>query len=461
MISIVQRLRTYASFVYPTLRAHRGSFSVSDAFRAFPKWNRSVNGHIDPLVDRTPWMVYPAIDFLESLLSKTSRVFEFGAGGSTLFFSGKVGELVSVEHDAEWFARTDKAMLAEKQVGGTKWIGCLLPPQPQTNVDQRDPADPLSYVSSDESFVGTQFFDYASAIDNYENEYFDIIVIDGRARPSCFLHAMNKVRMGGYIILDNAERAHYSYVEDTAEKLGFIKSEFWGPGPYNSYCWRTIFLQRTRQYFGLDDLDKKLERHLDIDGGTFVEAGANDGIKQSNTLHFESRRGWRGVLVEPVPDLFEQCRRNRPNATVVWAALTEPSEAEHQTTIRFAGLMSLARGSMKSAEEEDAHILAGCDIQRLDTYEVEVPSTTLTNIFESTGFSTIDLLSLDLEGFEHKALKGLDFDRFQPRFILVEARYPNEIEEILSHRYDLIEKLSHHDFLYRRKMDDAGNADHN
>lgn len=456
MTSIVQRLMKYASFVYPTLRAHRGCFRFSDAIRSFPRWNRSVSRRIDPLLDRTPWMVYPAIDFLETLIDKKSKVFEFGAGGSTLFFSNKVEELVSVEHDANWFARTNDAMAVEMQVTDVNWSRNLLPSQLKGDIEPENPADPLSYASSDEQFAGTQFFDYASAIDSYDDGYFDIIVIDGRARPSCFLHAMNKVKLGGYIVLDNAERDHYSYVEDTAEKLGFTKTEFWGPGPYNDYCWRTIFLQRNRQYYGLDDLDKKLERYLDIDGGTFVEAGANDGIRQSNTLYFESQRGWRGILVEPVPELFEQCRRNRPNATVIWAALTEPSESRHQTTIRYAGLMSLAKGSMKTAEEENAHILAGCEIQKLDTYEVEVPSLTLTEILETNSLSKIDLLSLDLEGYEHKALKGLNFEKFQPSFILVEARYIKDIEEILLDHYVFAEKLSHHDFLYRRK---AGGLD--
>ena len=47
----------------------------------------------------------------------------------------------------------------------------------------------------------------------------------------------------------------------------------------------------------LDGLDAKLEQHLDFDGGFFVEAGANDGLTQSNTYYFERWRGWRGLLV--------------------------------------------------------------------------------------------------------------------------------------------------------------------
>jgi len=50
------------------------------------------------------------------------------------------------------------------------------------------------------------------------------------------------------------------------------------------------------RYFphGLNDLDRKLAKHLNWTGGTFIEAGANDGLTQSNTYWFERFRGWTG-----------------------------------------------------------------------------------------------------------------------------------------------------------------------
>ena len=40
--------------------------------------------------------------------------------------------------------------------------------------------------------------------------------------------------------------------------------------------------------------------------GTFVEAGANDGDTELNTLALETLHGWSGLLIEPVPWLFER-----------------------------------------------------------------------------------------------------------------------------------------------------------
>ena len=36
--------------------------------------------------------------------------------------------------------------------------------------------------------------------------------------------------------------------------------------------------------------------------GFFIEAGAYDGEVYSNSLYFELKRGWKGLLVEPNPD---------------------------------------------------------------------------------------------------------------------------------------------------------------
>jgi predicted SAM-dependent methyltransferase len=62
-------------------------------------------------------------------------------------------------------------------------------------------------------------------------------------RPACFKHAIRKLKFGGYLILDNAERPAYSYIEAAAKGMGLAIQEFWGPGPYARFFWRTIFIR--------------------------------------------------------------------------------------------------------------------------------------------------------------------------------------------------------------------------
>lgn len=209
---------------------------------------------------------------------------------------------------------------------------------------------------------------------------------------------------------------------------------------------RTMDLER--RYFGLNRLDRKLEAWLDFDGGTFVEAGANNGTSQSNTCYFERYRGWSGLLVEPVAEKAEECRRNRPNSIVENCALGPPEQDGDDVTLTFCNLMTVTEGSMQNERERDAHVATGSKLQDVEPYEFTVTCRTLSGLLGQHDISRIDLLSLDVEGFEPQVLRGIDFERHKPHFILVEAREEDAVRELLAPRYDEVAKLNHHDILF-------------
>jgi hypothetical protein len=66
-----------------------------------------------------------------------------------------------------------------------------------------------------------------------------------------------------------------------------------------------------KHFFGLNNLDKKILDHINFKSGYFIELGANDGITQSNTKHFELFKGWHGVLIEPSPTQFKKLKKFR------------------------------------------------------------------------------------------------------------------------------------------------------
>ena len=71
------------------------------------------------------------------------------------------------------------------------------------------------------------------------------------------------------------------------------------------------FLKKGNDYNAIDNLDKKLKKYLNFKNGFFIECGANDGVNQSNTWYFEKKLNWRGILIEPVPNLFKELKKNR------------------------------------------------------------------------------------------------------------------------------------------------------
>ncbi|MEO2049548.1 MAG: FkbM family methyltransferase [Pirellulales bacterium] len=202
----------------------------------------------------------------------------------------------------------------------------------------------------------------------------------------------------------------------------------------------------------LNNLDQKLEKYLNFRDGFFIEAGANDGYLQSNTYFLEKERDWRGVLVEGIPELYQRCVLERPNATVYYSALVSSDFQQATVTMHYAHLMSVVEGSLKTAEQQDEHLQAGVDIQHLDgSYSIDVPAQTLESILDNTqDLPEIDFFSLDVEGYELNVLKGLNLSKYRPKYLLVEARFFDEVNAFLEqHHYELVEKMSVHDYLYR------------
>ena len=218
--------------------------------------------------------------------------------------------------------------------------------------------------------------------------------------------------------------------------------------------WRGLFESRgsTRySYPALHGMDRKLDEVLDLDGGFFVEAGGFDGYVQSNTYYLERFRGWRGIVVEPMPELAAEARLNRPNARVVQCALVGDDYRDDTIEMDFGDLWSAVRG----VHEED-WAAGGLVLGWRDHRTEQVPARTLSHVLdEAANGREVDLLSLDVEGYEGEVLRGLDYSRHAPRWILVEmhdlAAGRAEVGQILGERYVEHAQLSPLDLLYRRR----------
>ena len=197
----------------------------------------------------------------------------------------------------------------------------------------------------------------------------------------------------------------------------------------------------------LFEIDRKLEQYFNYRNGFFIEVGANDGFNQSNTYYFEQFKGWKGILVEGIPELYQQCLLERPKAKVFNCALVSSDFSESYVTMKYSNLMSLVEGSLKSKQAEENHVQKG-----VIPYEIKVPARTLTSILDECEVNEIDFFSLDVEGYELNVLKGLDFNKYRPKYMLIEARFKEEIDNYISDLYIEIEQLSCHDFLYKCKQ---------
>jgi FkbM family methyltransferase len=139
--------------------------------------------------------------------------------------------------------------------------------------------------------------------------------------------------------------------------------------------------------------------------GIFVEVGANDPKSLSQTWFLE-KMGWRGVLVEPLPDLAEALRRERPNSMVFEAAVSAP-EKTGEADFHVAGAFSSLDQNVKDNAVEYGTVL-------------RVKVVTLDSILEEAKIRKVDFLSVDTEGTEVDVFLGFDFGRYRPALVLVE-----------------------------------------
>ncbi len=209
--------------------------------------------------------------------------------------------------------------------------------------------------------------------------------------------------------------------------------------------WRKL---RSGGYFALNDLDRKLEKYLDKRDGFFVELGANDGQTQSNTLYFELKKGWRGVLIEPIPHRFVECLRLRGERSAVFCAACVPLDyAEPWVPMRYADLMTTS-DTLTTLRDQGEHMTkAAGHFDSAESYEFAARARTITAILdEAQAPAEIDLLSLDVEGAELSVLQGLDTQKYSFRCMLIETADIAAVEAALP-GYHVIDTFSAHDYL--------------
>jgi hypothetical protein len=201
--------------------------------RFFPRWNRLRKAQGSALELGIPWLAFEAIKWLHRHLDSGMVVFEWGSGGSTLYFARRVGTLVTVEHDPTWYGRVS-GRLEYEEITNCRYLLCEPAAEPGSSTV------PGGYVSSD--FPGCTFRDYCAAIDAHPDDSFDLVVVDGRARPSCIFHAREKVRPGGVMLVDNSERPRYVPGLELLE--GWSRRDFAGPMAfYAGFSTTSIFVR--------------------------------------------------------------------------------------------------------------------------------------------------------------------------------------------------------------------------
>lgn len=174
-----------------------------------PRWFHSMLPGHSPLQDETPWITFRAIDWLDAFLKPDMDVFEYGAGGSTLYLAKRARRVVSVEHD-EGFHKLVSSILTNRSIANCELM--LHKAEPCNDANRR-------FASQQKKYQELCFESYVKAIDAYPDHSFDLVLVDGRARMACVERARSKLKPGGALVLDNSDRHGYA---DALELMGNV-----------------------------------------------------------------------------------------------------------------------------------------------------------------------------------------------------------------------------------------------
>jgi predicted O-methyltransferase YrrM len=162
-----------------------------------------------PIDMAVPWMSYGAINYLDKKVQRGWRVFEWGGGGSTIFFLERGCKVTTVESSAYWIGVLEEA--AKNICTAT-----LLE---------------IRYIEAETRLK--------KAIDNYiasvhDGQSWDLVVVDGLeedyiTRVDCIKEIESSVRPGGLVVLDDSWRDQYLEVPEILK--GWRRTIFRGLGP--------------------------------------------------------------------------------------------------------------------------------------------------------------------------------------------------------------------------------------
>jgi hypothetical protein len=158
-----------------------------------------------------PWLVKSSIEFIYNLIDKNFVCFEYGSGSSTFWFSKFTKKVFSVESDSAWHQQ----MISTIQKNKIDNIDLQLIKCEMHHLDAE--------VDTENS---ANHKDYADSINRKNIDNFDLIMIDGVARSLCIENSISMLKLGGILIIDNAERPAYknaiSIIPTTWEKHEFL-----------------------------------------------------------------------------------------------------------------------------------------------------------------------------------------------------------------------------------------------
>jgi FkbM family methyltransferase len=179
---------------------------------------------------------------------------------------------------------------------------------------------------------------------------------------------------------------------------------------------------------------------------SFIQVGANDGVFGDPLRSYIAGYPWRGILVEPQPDVFQRLvqnyqacadrlifemaaiSRDQSRFTMYKAPADLPTDQTYASSIASGNPQTIAR-QLKIAPS------------RLET--IVVPALTLDELIAKHSFGDVHVLQIDVEGYDWQVLETIDLRRRSPAIIQFESGHLSNddcnsaVEHLSRHGYEI------------------------
>ena len=196
------------------------------------------------------------------------------------------------------------------------------------------------------------------------------------------------------------------------------------------------FFKKFKKFNAYHDLDKQMLEYINYKNGFYIDCGANDGVNQSTTWYFEKYLNWNGILIEPIPSVFDELKKNRNNKNIFKNCVLVDKNFKENKIKFYYNKKDTLTGSIKEKE---------------NLKQEYITAMSLNKLLDDLNFNkVIDLFSLDVEGNEFEVINGIDFKKYKINYFLIETNNFDKLNEILKKQnFKFVKRLSNYSFADR------------
>jgi FkbM family methyltransferase len=214
--------------------------------------------------------------------------------------------------------------------------------------------------------------------------------------------------------------------------------------------------KRKSGFFANNKIDIELDKLMPFKDGYYVDVGAHDGKTASNTYYFEKKKNWKGILVEPSPNLVIKCQKNRSKKNIIFCCACVNFEYNKKyVNMIYGDSMTISESlELLLPNKREFVLLSKQHLRENESnFEFGAIARNLNSLLIEAGApNTIDLLSIDTEGAELDVLNGINFKKYLFKYIILETRDKEIIKDYLyTKEYRLVSQLSQQDYLFAHR----------